>query len=253
MITVKSVVLVLISPLKFAFILCLFAILSRVFKRSKFERIFFGVAIGWVLVFSQPYVADLLLFPLEYAQKEEVPPSLSNQSSRYVFPLACYYQTHTTIPEISRWPECSLLRMLMAKNLAQHYDAKIIVTGGFFLHDKNVNYAERAAHFFIQQGWPKNQLLVQKTGSNTREELLAVKSIVHNSPVIIVTSATHTYRVERLAEDLNINAKVVSASYNSGGKLTPYLRLPSAEALLQSQSAFYEYLAILKYHLQRLQ
>lgn len=253
MVTVKSLALILISPLKLAFVFCVIAILCRLLKRSKLERFFYGLSVTWLMVFSQPYVADLLLFPLEYSQTNETEPGLSSQSADFVLPLACYYQTHTTIPEISRWPECSLLRMLMAKNLAHKYHAELVVTGGFFLQDETVNYAERAAHFFLQQGWPDNKLHIQRMGTNTREELTAVKSLINDASIIIVTSATHTYRVKRLAEDLGINATVISASYNSGGKLKPYIRLPSAEALLQSQSAFYEYLAILKYYLEGLQ
>ena len=203
---------------------------------------------SWILLFSQPYVADLLLYPLEYRTQSTDIQTENVYTPTFVLPLACYYQTHTNNPKLSRWPECSLLRMLTAKSLAQQYDAKLVLTGGNFLRDKSVNYSNVASQFLLDQGLPKKTIVNLGIGKNTREELTALLFLVEKQPVVIVTSATHVYRVKALAQELGLNASVIGAHYISGGKLTPYITLPTARALIQSKSAFYEYIAILKYY-----
>jgi uncharacterized SAM-binding protein YcdF (DUF218 family) len=246
----KSIALILISPLKFAFICALIGLALSYFNKTKRAKFFYITAMTWLLVFSQPYVADLLLYPLEHMPilRAQTHPEFTKETK--IVALACYFQTRGELPTESRWPECSIHRMLVAARLAKSNQAHMLVTGGNFLEDETVNYAENAAIFFRSQSVPEEHITVLGEGTTTREELQSVKQHAGETPLIIVTSATHRYRVLALAKELQLDVNVVAASFNSSGELTPYLSLPSGYALGAAENAFYEYLAILKYYLE---
>jgi uncharacterized SAM-binding protein YcdF (DUF218 family) len=243
----KSIVVPLTSPLIFALVLLLGGWLLNLAARHKLGRFCQICALIWLTAFSQPYVSNLLLHPLEYDTeypKNAAPP-------KYIHVLACYYNTLGYMSEVSRWSNCSMERNIEAfrQYIASERRAKIIVTGGNFLADQDIFYANKATDFFVSLGVPLSDILTLPSGTNTQEEVQEVLRIYDNGPLLVVSSATHIKRLAMIYAPMKQNVSFQAVDYHSDGVLTPYLSLPKLWALTNAQHAFYEYLALAKFHL----
>jgi uncharacterized SAM-binding protein YcdF (DUF218 family) len=240
----KHIMLFLISPINLAitFLLAGFFV-SFFYKKLGFALK--ALSFLWVLVFSQPYVSDLLLFPLEHNYEY---PILDDKSPapEYIFVLACYYSTHGDVPETSRWSECSLQRNIEALKLHLKTGSPIIITGGYFLHDKTVNYAEMSREFFISLGVSENDIAIFPEGKNTAQEIDSARELLSEGEIWVVSSATHIKRLQRYFNTHNFEGVFFPVNHHTVGQLTPYIVLPSARALIRTELAFYEYAALFK-------
>lgn len=190
-------------------------------------------------------MADLALYPLEHRYR------LANQQNEnsnvdVIFTPACYYFTLGKVTEISRWSECSLQRLVRSAQLSNELQAPVIVTGGNFLHDKSVNYAEKAKQFLLSLNIAAERIIVIGEGTNTAEEIKNIRGFVKDKNVLLVTSATHVKRCKALLEQHRATVVFATVDFHSSGDLTPYLKTPSVDAILRIQKALYEYGASIK-------
>lgn len=242
--SLKHIVLFLISPLNIVIIFFIIGMLLSS-RNSKIGRSFKSCSIILFLLFSQPYVGDLLLYPLEHSH-QNAHNQIQKPSPDYILVFACYYSTIGKVPDISRWTECSLQRNIEAFKLHALSGVPIIITGGNFLYDPAVNYSEEAKAFFLSLGVKENNIIVTRRGTNTSEELISAKSYLQNSHIWVVSSATHIYRLQNQFDDLKINGTFFPVNHHSRGELVPYLTFPSAAALIKNEHALYEYAALVK-------
>lgn len=240
---VKIVVVSLTSPIVFCFFLWVIGLLCGLAGRKKLRKVVMTFSLLWLMLCSQPYFGDLLLHPLEH----QLPHPNLDTKTDYIHVLGCYYDTLGTIPEISRWSECSLQRNIEAFRIYQKTGSKIIVTGGNFLMDKNVNYAERAAELLYSLGVPKKDIVVLSEGTTTSEEIERVLTRFPDATLSAVSSATHLTRLNMMYQRHSSPVILFPVDFVSTGELRPSLKLPSITALVSVQKALYEYLAIAKY------
>ncbi|MAI36595.1 YdcF family protein [Alteromonas sp.] len=240
----KHIVLLFISPLNL--VILLFAIGMILSKYKLFAgKVFKLLSLFSFFLFTQPYFSDLLLYPLEHKHKYPRTQSQNNNPD-YILVLACYYSTLGDVPATSRWSECSLQRNTEAFKLHTISGAPIVITGGNFLHDPNVNYSEKAREFFLQLGVDEEKLIITKSGFNTREEINSATPYLMHSKTWVVSSATHIYRLKRIFSSLNYEGVFFPVDHHTKGLLMPYISMPSAYALVKTELAFYEYAAIVK-------
>ena len=227
--------------------LAVFAVvLRRLFRETKLSKLLNLLSLSWLLLWSQPYMANILLYPLEHTKDNNVTNIQHLESADYIVVLACFYNTEGQIPEISRWSHCSLERLVQASILHKTTNAPILLTGGRFLKDDRVYYSDRAKAFLVSLGVSSDNIQVRNVGTNTHEEISAIKDILNGKNIVLVTTATHLKRVSIELEGISVNTSYVPVDYYSSGELTPYLSLPSLSALQATQHAFYEYLAQVK-------
>lgn len=243
----KSVVLTLSSPLSVMSILFIFVLFLSYTTRSKITKKINFVAILAFLCLSQPWIANLVLYPLEFAEFDS--DSFDSLRPTVIFVPACYYDSKSRITEISKWHECSLQRLVQAKVLSDRHGIPIVVTGANFLHDKNVFFASKAKELLERIGVNSNLVFEIPLGVDTYSEVLAFSSLYKEHKVIAVTSATHRIRLCSILSDLNVTATIVSVDYQSSGEVRPFLSMPSAIALEGIRKAIYEYLALIKYYI----
>lgn len=241
---IKHIVLFFISPLN---LVILFFVLGVLLSKQQgcAAKTFKFASLFSFFLFTQPYFSDLLLYPLEHKHKY---PNVHSNSEKpdYIFVLACYYSTFGDVPEISRWSECSMQRNIEAFKLYKMTGAPIIISGGNFLHDPDVNYSIRAKDYFLHLGVEEESLIITKIGSNTHEEFVSTAPYLRNSHTWVVSSATHIRRLQKLFSNQNYSALFFPVNHHTKGLLTPYITLPSSRALLNTEIAFYEYAALSK-------
>ena len=225
----KQIILLLISPLTISVLLIL---MSYAFKRANYlntgkKILLMGVLV--LMVCSQPWVANVLLYPLEYNSKRYHSSDLTRSDA--IFVPACYYQTQYDLPEVS-----------------DELKIPIIVTGGSFLADKDVKYSEKAKQFLETLGVTPDKVISIPEGTDSLSEVEALKTRFGHTTLVTVTSATHQYRLAQILKNADINSEIFQVDFQSSGELNPFLSLPSILALERSRRAIYEYLAIVKYN-----
>lgn len=246
MLIAKQLAMFLVSPLCLS--LCFLAFSIHMYRKGKLRAVrnLTIISFSLLLVFSQHWVANLLLYPLEFTTTHK---NTNEFKPEYIFVPACYFHTKGNIPRITRWHECSSQRMLQAITLHKKHQLPIIVTGGNFLTEQDIVFAEEARKFLLNFGVDDDDIIVIAKGWNTKSEIEAVKSLLPNASLQAVTSATHQLRLSYLLSDAGLQHKVESVDYHSSGELGFFLSLPSPTALESVRKATYEYLAIIKYAL----
>lgn len=242
---VKFIVISLTSPIVLCFSLCVVGLLCGFAGSVKLKKMMLTLSLCWLALCSQPYFSDLLLYPLEHKFPQ---PNLDTKTD-YIHVLGCYYDTAGAMTEISRWSECSLQRNIEAFRIYQNTGSKIIVTGGNFLTDKDVNYAERAADFLYSLGVNPSDIVIISEGKTTSEEIERILTRFPHATLGAVSSATHLTRLKMMYQEHASPVVLFPVDYTSTGELVPSLKLPSTSALIGVQKALYEYLAIAKYKL----
>ncbi|WP_218312890.1 YdcF family protein [Alteromonas antoniana] len=244
----KSIVLVLSSPLAISILILIVAAFFYLRHQTKRAAFLISCGTGILLVFSQPWIASLLLYPLEYPK--EYPSTDEFEKSEVIYTPACYYSTKGEMPETARWADCSLQRLLHSASLSKKFNIPVVVSGGKFLRDNTVVYAQKARDFLLSVGLSSDSIIVVGEGENTFSEIQAARVHLEDKYVLAVTSATHATRVENMLIDLDIAVQSSPVDYQSSDDLDFFLASPSAVSLEKSRKAIYEYLALLKYQLE---
>ncbi|WP_394221191.1 YdcF family protein [Alteromonas gracilis] len=221
------------------------SVIANKLKKTKTAKWLLFSSVFVLLVFSQPWVANALLHPLEY--NHDAQDSLDDVKYDAIFVPACYYQTNFELPEISRWHECSLQRLIQAKMLSDEHKLPIIVTGGNFLSDKSVKYSEKAESFLTLLGIAPENIVSIPEGADSLSEVEALSKLYRKKKLITVTSATHRIRIKQMLSQSEVESVIISVDFQSSGELTPFISYPSILALERTRRALYEYLAIAKY------
>lgn len=202
-------------------------------------------AIVWILLCSQPYFSDLLLYPLEKpvgSQRQKEKPDV-------IFVLACYYSTEGDVSEIARWSECSLQRNVEAARLHFQTGSPILITGGYFLYDEDVNFSDKAMALFRSLNINAEYLIATREGTTTAEEIKSARKWLEDRNVWVVSSASHIKRLDKMLKPIAKNVAFFPVDFQTKGSLTPYLTFPSQVALENTRRAFYAYLADIKHRL----
>ena len=242
----KLIALQLVSPLKFSLLLLLIAVVLQLLNRKRGARALKISSLAWLLLWSQPYASDVLLHFVEYKPLRN---KLPEQAPDYIFVLACYYSTQGNVSEISRWSECSLQRNVEAARLHIKTNAPILVTGGNFLHDKSVNYGDKARLLFSSLNINDQNIIVTRSGTTTHDEITSALPFIKNKNIWVVSSATHIHRIKKELESVSTQASYFPVDYHSKSSLTPYVTLPSQKALENTRHALYEVMAVIKQNL----
>ncbi|WP_414828096.1 YdcF family protein [Alteromonas sp. H39] len=243
----KFIAIQLASPLALSFLFAAIAAIFFKLKKRKASKTAAVLSATILFLFSQPMVADLILYPLENAEPSKIF-NADKQKPDYILVLACYYNTKGNIPEVSRFTECSLQRLAQAFLTHKKTGAPIIVSGGRFLSDDDIVYAEKAADMLRNLGVDANNLTIVGEGTTTQEELHFVETLLSGKSVVIITSATHLFRVDKLMNH-SLEYSFLPVDYLTSNQPSFYLTLPSPTAIERSRRAFYEYFAIAKTYL----
>ena len=245
---IKPIALFFVSPLNITVLLAAIAVLLWRGNKPQTAHRCGLLALTVFIVFSQPYVANLLLYPLEFGslsvKSEQI---VADSSVDVIYVPACYYETKGEITEVARFSPCSLQRLTQAAILAKQTTARVVVTGGHFLADKEVAYADKAKSLLMALGVAADSISAIAEGTTTMEEIVAARELFANKHVLVVSSATHGYRLQAMFTALAKRMDFYPVDYNSNGDLAVFLSIPSASALESSHKSLYEYAAIIKH------
>ena len=128
---------------------------------------------------------------------------------------------------------------------------KLIFTGGKMPWDKvKKTEGEVLREYAISNGIPSENIFVTKDVENTADEAVAVKELISPSKkIILVTSAYHMYRAQRLFEKQGFDVIPYKVDYKAErNKVTTIIDfLPSADYLKNSETGIREIIGRLFY------
>lgn len=240
----KMMVKYAISPLVTCLVLFFIAIACHLHKRyCKWTYPIAGIALLWALLSSQFTFSNWLLHNIEYAYPPVKSSDKQWQHAQYIFVPGCYFYAKD-LPEVSNWPACSLQRMVQASLMASQHPRPIIVSGGRFLHDRSVVYAEKAKGFVAQI--TNAPVIAIPKGHNTRQELEALLKFTGDVPIAVVTSATHMKRLLFIAESIGFHHLIaIPVEHLSPPEPEFELNVPSLTSMQNTERALYEFLGLI--------
>lgn len=241
--------LYLTSPLNHFFCAIVVAWICYFFQQKKLGRICAIVGFSWLLLCSQYWFSSWLLAPIEHQYQPYNINSPDLADIEQIFVLAGYYESRSTLPDHTRWPNASYKRNTTALFLHEKLQAPILITGGNFLSDKQVSYSEFSKAFFLDKGVAEEALIAVPQGHNTFTEISAVAEHLNKKRTLIISSATHIPRIKLFLEQVTPQADYVffPVEYLSKKQLSFVVNPPALYALRSSQRAIYEYLALTYY------
>jgi uncharacterized SAM-binding protein YcdF (DUF218 family) len=132
---------------------------------------------------------------------------------------------------------------------------KLVFTGGKMPWDKaKKTEGEVLKEYAISSGIPSENIFVTKDVENTAVEAVAVKELISPSKrIILVTSAYHMYRAQRLFEQQGFEVKPCKVDYKTGGnKQVKFIDfLPSAANLESTEIGIREIIGRIYYIIKR--
>ena len=196
---------------------------------------------------TQSIISDLVIYPLEHGSFSGVKAKQTDKNEfSHIVVLGCNYRNFEKLPELDRWPRCSLLRLLRAINLYQENpQAYIVLTAGDF-GNWGESFATKSARFLEDRGIPKSRLVIVSEGHDTKSEVLALASLNDAKKIALVTSASHQYRAQYYFAQQNMPVYGFPTDFLSNGSLDFAPHLPEANCLITINRALHEYLGILE-------
>jgi uncharacterized SAM-binding protein YcdF (DUF218 family) len=250
----KKIIALFFLPLHFALIAgTLGLILLHLRRRERLARLLLTASIAALVLFSNKGVASLLLGPLESrypaipesTTSAQLPPDLA--ACRYIVVLGGGHARSPSLSRVNQLSTASSSRLTEAIRIFRQLppDARLVVSG----HDgdENISHAQVLAEAAISLGVPADRIVRFDQTRDTHDEALALRALVGDAPVAVVTSAWHMPRTMNLCVGASVRAIPCPADFmlKPGADTgTDYL-LFDIGALERSTKAIREYLGLL--------
>ena len=243
MIYINKILPIIFSPLGLIIVLLLFGILRKKILPSL-------LALLLLTLLSLPLVSNQLIKSLERNYSVISPNELDTADTVVV--LSGMLQTIKQDSMIHYEFSEAVDRIFAGINLLKMGKAqKIILTRGKLPWNKGVPEGDYLAEFVQSQGIDPNRILLTEIVQNTNDEAKAIsKMLPKTSEVILITSAFHMPRAEKVFQNQNLKIIPYAVDFRSSAKDIDVLDfLPQANAFKDSSFYFREIIGRLYYSL----
>ena len=243
MIYINKILPIIFSPLGLIIALLLFGILRKKILPSL-------LALLLLTLFSLPFVSNQLIKSLERNYSVISPNELDTADTVVV--LSGMLQTIKQDSMIHYEFSGAVDRIFAGINLLKMGKAqKIILTRGKLPWNKGVPEGDYLAEFVQSQGIDPNRIMLTEIVQNTNDEAKAIsKMLPKTSEVILITSAFHMPRAEKVFQNQNLKIIPYAVDFRSSAKDIDVLDfLPQANAFKDSSFYFREIIGRVFYSL----
>lgn len=222
----------------------MYALSLKFVHLTRITKIISMMAVLWLYLCSQPFFSYLLMQPIESKFPTIKATDKEWQSADAIWVLACSHYNNEALPDVSRWNNCALKRLVHAYMMYKVKPTTIVLTGGDFSEQGGFDYAQRAKTFLVSLGVAHSDIISIPKGTRTSEELAALQSTVSFAKLAVVSSASHGIRLSTLLDNHTTFEYVFIPVAHLNVTTTPIsLGLPQLTSLEKSNSAFYAYFA----------
>lgn len=241
---------------------CLLISFTGLFLLWRGKRVFTGkilITLGLIglTIMSYNPVSRALNTPLNCKYEAYSPNQLKKTGTKpetlvkYVVVLAGGHKSEPNIPVTSQISGHSMIRLVEGIRILRLLidlsgpGARLILSGGGAVDP--VPEAEVMAEVSQFMGVSKDDMIIESTSNDTKDQARLIKPIVGTAPFVLVTSATHMPRSMALFQKMGMNPIPGPAGTTSRTKMpfSPQDIFPNVSALDNSTKAIHEYLGLL--------
>ncbi len=221
-------------------------------KRVLTGKILTTLGLVGLTIMSYNPVSRVLNTPLNCKYEAYSPNQLkksgteSDTTVKYVVVLAGGHKSDPNIPATSQLSGHSLIRLVEGvRILRENPGARLILSGGGFVDP--VPEAAVMAQVSLFMGVQKDDMIIESTSNDTKDQARLIKPIVGTAPFVLVTSAIHMPRSMALFQSFGMNPIPGPAGNTSRVKMpfSPLDLFPSVDALEDTTEAVHEYLGLM--------
>jgi uncharacterized SAM-binding protein YcdF (DUF218 family) len=239
----------MLAPLFFPVSLCLELLLLGLLllwftRKQKTGKVILSIGFLLFALLSYSAVSDELLRPLEY----KYPPILKADDVtgvKWVVVLGGGHISDPRLPVTGQIGGASVARLVEGIRLYKMLpESKLILSGGSAFDP--VANAEIMADVAIAMGVEKQDLILESSSKDTKDQAGLIREIVGKDSFLMVTSASHMPRSMALFENQGMRPIPAPTGYGvkKRQRASPGMFFPGAYALLKAEIAFHEYLGM---------
>ena len=249
MMYIKKLILFFLNPLGIILVTTAIAMLSCLSKKMqpRLKRIIVWTCLVVIYLSSTGFISMPLLYMLEH-KKSFSQNDCQNYTAVAVLSAGIETGDHSDVN--SKINESSLKRIIKGVELAAANKKPLIVLGGGVTKKTEPAEAELLGITASNLGIEKNRLIIEKQSENSHQNILELKDIIQQKKlkkVLVVTSASHGLRVEKLLSKQGIDSCMVLTDYLSRRQTEFSDFVPSIKNMQITAVLIYEILAIIKY------
>jgi len=189
-------------------------------RRAGLGRSALTAAIILLIGLSNKVVSEFLVRPLEFRYSpipeifagQPLPPGLA--ACRYVVVLGSGHTDADALSATTKLSEAGLARLVEGVRLARALPGAGLIVSGPAMHD-NPTHASVLARAAADLGIDPGRIQLVDTARDTEDEAHAVRALVGDAPVALVTSAAHMPRAEALFRRAGIRALPCPANFTA--------------------------------------
>jgi len=232
---IKKIIGTLLMPLSFCLaLIVLGVVLSWLRPRQNQGRI--CVLSGACLLFLLSWnpVSDRLLYTLEH----DYPPLASPPNVPFIVVLGSKVSSDPSVPVSSQLSSDGRARIMEGIRLAHEIpNAKLVVSG--YAGPNPLSCAELYAQVAAQMGVEERRIVKLDQPKDTEEESIAVRALVKEAPILLVTSASHMRRAMNFFTEYAVNATAAPTFFTAKPASNDWSF--GSDGLYKSERAIYEY------------
>ena len=213
-------------------------------RRRKTGAAFMLIGVLVLGTLSYEPVSERLLKPLESKYPPMIHP-VDLEDIRWIVVLGGGHTSDQRLSATSQISELSLFRLVEGIRLHRELsNTKLILSGGRVFDP--VSEAKGMAEVALALGVKKEDLVLEEASKDTPDQARLIHGLIKEDRFILVTSAAHMPRSMALFKKLGLHPVPAPTDYQvKVGQGTPPKRFyPTADGLMKSQRAFYEYSAL---------
>jgi uncharacterized SAM-binding protein YcdF (DUF218 family) len=246
MFELKKALDALLMPLPIATFLVIGGILAWRLRRGRLARIALIAGGAVALAASLAPVSNALLRPLEYRYRATLYATSIIPAPRYVAVLGSGYAPNDDLPVTAALEPDAVVRLAEGiRLLRQLPGAQLIASGGATRGNPPSarGYARAAAALGVSAG----SIIVIDTPRDTGAEIAAIRNIVGDASLLLVTSAAHMPRAMAHCARIGLHAVPAPTGNRTrlSGSWTIGALLPSGGSLRNTEIALHEYFGLL--------
>ena len=236
-----------LHPFNIFWLLFLAGIIAYFFKKEKVYIIIFILAGVWFLLTSNFLIPNFLITRLENRHSPFIKDIIQNDSIEYnIVVLGAGFSNNKRLPYNDQLSSTALSRLIEGVRIHNLLpNSKLIVSGPGF--NGGISQAEVYAKTASSLGVDSTIISTLRTAMNTQEEAkLYAEKFDKNTPVILVTSASHMPRAMMMFKSVGITPIAAPTDFQSKstGESMPSW-FPSSEYMNMMKTATIEYVGIL--------
>ncbi|MCM8536994.1 MAG: YdcF family protein [Lentisphaeraceae bacterium] len=235
----KKFISLFIEPLNILFVLLGVGLYLLFKKEPNYAkgRKFILAGFVWLCLISWRPFSNLYIMVFESQYPTHLN-KVEGKDYQYIAVLSSGHTDDETLPATEQQGAQSLYRLVEGVRLQKMYPNSKLVFSGYSYRGQKTN-AEVSKEAAVILGADAERIIMLDNTRDTIEESIAIKKLVEDETILLVTSASHMPRAMALFKGQKINADAAPCQFEAKGNIR-LNQTPSSDAIYQTSRAIYE-------------